>query len=176
MSDEHWRPVFGYEGQYEVSIIGRVRSLVAKDAPLIMKQNIRKDGYLQVQLKVNQKPNNQLVHRIVDKAFNGEMVEGLEVNHIDGDKTNNRLSNIERVTRKENVRHAWDTGLCNARTGDKNHATKISDETVRAIRAEKIERGEKRIKRGTLIAIMNKYGVSRSQLCRIINNKARHTK
>ena len=109
---EIWKPVVGYEGQYDVSSLGRVRSHVAKKPLLVLSQYRRKDGYLQVQLKVNQKPQNRLVHTLVDEAFNGPRVSGLEVNHVDGDKRNNDIGNLQRVTHQENVRHAWDSGLC----------------------------------------------------------------
>lgn len=173
MSDEKWRPVLGYEGKYEVSIIGRVRSLVARDAPLIMKQILRKDGYMQVQLKVNQRPNNRLVHTLVDEAFNGERINGKEVNHIDGNKRNNRLSNLVRVTRKENVQHAFQVGLCGIRKGEQNKNCTIPYETVTAIRSESVSRRNGRFKRGELARLSEKYRVSTGYIRRIILGEER---
>lgn len=173
MNEEIWKPVLGYEGKYEVSSEGRVRSLIAKNAPLIMRQNLRKDGYLQVQLKVNQQPKNRLVHTLVDEAFNGNRQPDREVNHIDGDKKNNRLSNLERLNRKENVRHAFKAGLCGSRRGERNPGCTIPDSTIIAIRSEPVEFSNGRFPHGSLTKISEKYGVSRSYVRKILTGENR---
>lgn len=122
-----WRPVFGYEGLYEVSDKGDIRSLVcggpfgkrkrpASRAVILSKD---KNGYIRVGLcKTGQSRKNMLVHRIVLFAFSGMPPVGMECNHIDGDKSNNRISNLEWVTRAENGRHKANTGL--AASGDRH--------------------------------------------------------
>lgn len=111
---EIWKPVVGYEGQYEVSNLGNVRSLIARAQNLELHKSIRKDGYIQVQLKVNQKPKNFLVHRLVACAFLPKDETRASVNHKNFNKSDNRLENLEFCTSKENAKHAWNGGRCNA--------------------------------------------------------------
>ena len=99
---EQWRPVVGYEGLYEVSSYGNVRS-IKRDIILKPRDN---GVYLRVNLYKNGKLKGCSVHRLVAEAFipNPENLE--TVNHIDEDKTNNHVYNLEWMTRKENVRHS----------------------------------------------------------------------
>ena len=64
---------------------------------------------------------NRPVHCLVWEAFVGEIPNGMQINHIDGDKHNNTLENLELVTPKENIQHAWKTGLCKSRKGIKTN-------------------------------------------------------
>lgn len=101
---EIWKEVIGYEGLYQVSDHGRVRSV---RRGIVLKPGAgggRRNSYLFVVLCVNNVRNNQLVHRLVAKAFLG--VHDLEVNHIDEDPHNNAASNLEWCTRQENVDHS----------------------------------------------------------------------
>lgn len=109
---EQWKPVVGYEGQYEVSNLGEVRSLVGRKLNAKLCRYVRKDGYIQVQLKVNQQPRNFLVHRLVASAFLPKDELRTSVNHKNFDRADNRLENLEFCTSKENVRHAWAGGRC----------------------------------------------------------------
>lgn len=111
-----WKPVLGYEGLYEVSNDGRVRSLDRKDrmgrdriGRELAQGNIN-TGYRKVDLKHNGKKSSKTVHRIVCDAFLGTAPD-MWVNHKDGDKNNNHLSNLEWVTPSDNHRHAYSTGL-----------------------------------------------------------------
>jgi HNH endonuclease len=70
-----------------------------------------KDGYLKVELFNNGTPCSRYVHRLVVEAFIGKVPAGLEVNHISGQKEDNRLENVEVVTHAQNTAHAWETGL-----------------------------------------------------------------
>lgn len=117
---EVWKDVPGYEGLYQVSNLGRVKSLERwrkngsgkqKIPERIMSQNAINRGYLMVQLSKNGVYKNVLVHRIVAEAF-VQNLNGLDtVNHINGNKTDNRSTNLEWVTRGDNLRHAFGTGL-----------------------------------------------------------------
>lgn len=117
---EIWKPILGYEGRYEVSNIGRVRSLVANHngryctkKEKILKQATNRLGYSVVRLTDDNKSLHTFtVHRLVMIAFVG-LAEGKEVNHINGIKSDNRIKNLEYVTHFENVQHAIRNGLYN---------------------------------------------------------------
>lgn len=109
MEKEIWKDVVGHEGLYQVSNLGRVKSLPRNGTILtekIIKPHLLKSGYLQVELSKNNKMHGYRVHRLVAESFvlNPEQKEC--VNHIDGDKTNNKVENLEWVTRSENQLHA----------------------------------------------------------------------
>ena len=94
--EELWRPVVGYEGLYEVSNLGRVKSLnyrrTGKEG--ILKSWPDDEGYLQVNLFKKGKRETNKVHIFVMRAFNGECPEGYEVDHIDWNPENNMLDNL----------------------------------------------------------------------------------
>lgn len=109
MNMENWRPVRGYEGLYEISDKGRVRSLPRNGTVLrkrILKPHLLKSGYWQVELSMDNKMHGYRVHRLVAAAFIPNPENKLQVNHIDGDKENNCVENLEWVTRSENQLHA----------------------------------------------------------------------
>lgn len=173
-NSEEWRPVVGYEGSYEVSSLGRIRSNIAKSKGLIRRLNLRKDGYVQVQLKVNQQPKNFLVHVLVDEAFNGPRVMGLEVNHKDGNKQNNSRFNLERVSRAGNVNHAFRMGLCGSRHGEANSFAKLNSEIVAQIRKEAalLMQSNGRLKYGACADLAQKYGIARTTVSGIVHGKS----
>lgn len=109
-----WRSIAGYEGRYEVSDEGQVRSLLT-DRVLKAAPNSRK--YFTVNLYDGSSPKKGCsfsVHQLVAWAFLGPQPEGLTVNHKDGKKGNNAKENLEYVTYAENNRHARETGLASA--------------------------------------------------------------
>lgn len=125
--EECWLPVVGFEGCYEVSNKGRIRSLDRKvwngkvwffKKGIILKMSKTTTGYWKVELsKKGVKKKSFKVHRLVAIAF-VENIEGKpNVNHIDGDPLNNNAENLEWCTQKENMLHAARNGLCN---GGKN--------------------------------------------------------
>lgn len=126
MSDEEqWRPVVGFEGLYEVSNHGRVRSLDREIQAVnrwgavgprilrgrMLRGNDQGSGYLSVHLAVDGERHPRLVHRLVAEAFCPAAEGAVYVNHKDGVKTNNTAGNLEWCTFSQNVRHAWATGL-----------------------------------------------------------------
>ncbi|MCC2341873.1 NUMOD4 motif-containing HNH endonuclease [Bacillus tropicus] len=105
--NERWKEVVGFEGYY-VSDLGNVKG---KQGTLLKQQLNKSTGYYHVNVRKNGKPRTNTIHRLVAEAFL-PMVEGkTQVNHIDGDKTNNNVNNLEWVTASENRKHAYDNGL-----------------------------------------------------------------
>lgn len=100
--DNYLEPVVDYEGVYCVSRSGNIYR-VGKQTPL--KQTIKSNGYHYVTLSKNNKRKKLYVHRIVAQAFIKNVDLDLEVNHIDGNKSNNTVGNLEWVTRLINVQH-----------------------------------------------------------------------
>ena len=110
MSDEVWRDVVGYEGLYVVSNLGNVRSLPKRARhreELEMTKRVGSGGYLYVHLRKSGKGNRRLVHRLVAEAFIENNLNKPQVNHIDGNKLNNVVENLEWVTPSENQLHAY---------------------------------------------------------------------
>jgi hypothetical protein len=136
---EQWRPVKGYERLYEISNLGRVRSLDKKvkcgyGAYRIMKGKILSltlgtTGSLRCALGSEQKFKTTFIHRIVAMAFLTKTPERNYVNHKNGIKTDNRIENLEWCTKHEDCQHAQDTGLSKARY----KARKLSLEQAREI-------------------------------------------
>lgn len=111
---ERWLPVVGYEGLYEISDSGRVKSLhdtKGYKPGRIIASRINTFGYRQIMLSKNGKTKQNSVHRLVASAFIINPLNKPQVNHIDSDKSNNNLSNLEWATRKENVIHAIENNL-----------------------------------------------------------------
>lgn len=119
---EIWKDIEDYEGLYQVSDVGRVRSLdryvhhscggKAKLKGIIKRLTPDKDGYLLVGLSGNgEKPTAGKVHRLVAISFIENPENKPTINHKDGDKSNNHKDNVEWATRSENTRHAIDSKL-----------------------------------------------------------------
>ena len=110
---EEWKPVSGYEGLYEVSNLGRVKTLAhGKGSNNHYKTGtLTKKGYLLVQFWKGNQRKGLYIHRIVANAFLPNPQNLPQVNHKDGDKTNNKVDNLEWCTNSENQIHAVDTRL-----------------------------------------------------------------
>ena len=119
--EEIWKAIEGYEGKYQVSNLGRVRSLDRQElvmnngalAPMSFKGKVLKpsiiNGYYHVALLDHQRHKTAKVHRLVAKAFVPGYFEGADVNHIDENKLNNVPSNLEWCTRRHNNMHGTRT-------------------------------------------------------------------
>jgi len=135
---ELWKPVDGYEGLYEVSSLGCVRSLPRMSATWTgsewrrpgreLTASADTNGYMRVLLTAADGSKKAVkVHRLVAKAFCGE-ANGT-VNHIDGDKANNTASNLEWCSQADNNRHAIKTGLVKSKIGQKQTKLSYTDAT-----------------------------------------------
>lgn len=100
-----WKEISGYEGIYEVSDTGLVRSLKFDKAKILKPQN-NGWGYLHVRLCKNGKAKITKIHRLVAEAFLPNPLSLETVNHIDEDKTNNNVSNLEWMSRTDNVAYS----------------------------------------------------------------------
>lgn len=110
--EEEWRPVKGYEGLYEVSNMGRVKSLHYGESR-ILKQSVSSNGHMKVDLNKDRTSNTKQVHRLVAEAFIPNPMNLSVVNHLDGDKHNNCAFNLEWCTYRQNTLHAIKLGLFN---------------------------------------------------------------
>ena len=162
---EHWRWVDGYEGLYMVSDQGRVMSVPRGTgrsffSGRVLKQGFGNSGYLHVALCRDGKMKTKEVHRMVATAFIKRPRNKTEVNHKDGIKTNNVVSNLEWVTRSENIKHSY--ANLPRKQYDHFHKVKLTDEKV----AEIMNRS------GTNAEIASIYGISDVMVGRIKNKKA----
>lgn len=124
---EEWIPIPSTGGVYCASNMGRVRK-----GQRVLTCFYDSKGYRWVALFLGSGRTARAIHRLVSEAFHGPCPEGLQVNHKDGVKTNNRLSNLEYVTPSRNREHALEHGL--APTGDECSYSKLSSENVRVAR------------------------------------------
>lgn len=121
-----WRPVRGFEEQYEISSEGDLRSLPRRGAwgGRIRAKGQHASGYITYQLWHGGTHTNKYAHRLVAEAWLGNPKEGLEVNHKDGNKKNNRVDNLEWVSPSCNIQHAFSLGLCTRKVGAQNKHSK----------------------------------------------------
>ncbi len=148
-----WRPVLGYEGIYAVSSAGAVRRIGVQVRGAHVGHDLRwqrsSTGYPMVNLFRDRKRSQRSVHSIVAEAFIGPRPEGKEVNHIDANRWNPHISNLEYVTRAENGAHMRRIGNANYAVGEAAARAKLTEAQVYEIRAAT----------GSLYAIADRYGV-----------------
>jgi len=118
---EIWKDIIGYEGLYQCSEYSNFRR---KNSLKILSVHLNKSGYYIVRLYKNGKGKSFIAHRITATAFIPNPENKETVNHIDGDKLNNHVSNLEWNTRSENIRHADKNGLRIMPKGDNHYSKK----------------------------------------------------
>lgn len=150
--NEEWRPVRDLGGLLEVSNLGRVRSVdryleVAGRCRLgrmqgnfrsfqpgkVLSACVATNGYLEVAQMVGGKRKKYRVHRLVAAEFVPGYFDGASIDHLDGNKLNNRPENLEWVTLSENSRRQWATGLCDLR-GEGQPGAKLTKEKAAAVK------------------------------------------
>lgn len=179
---EIWKYIKGFERFYQVSNLGRVRSMkiwlrrgkymkVGKEPYTIMKPGLWGEGYqngfgyLYLRLRKENKYVSIPVHRLVADAFikNDEMKPF--VNHIDFNRVNNCVTNLEWVTAKENSKHSHDYILSKMPRGVDNYKTKLSEKDVLEIRRKYDG------KRKTILRMAEKYGMRESGIWGVANRR-----
>ena len=139
MEQEQWKPIQEFNGEYEVSNLGRVRSMKRYYGMVgrIMPQTIQRKGYYAVTFWMNNKAYCRKVHRLVIEAFTPNPDSLPCINHIDGNKLNNHVSNLEWCTYQANMQHAVRTGLTHPhqwtdeerkQISERNKGQRVSDE------------------------------------------------
>jgi predicted XRE-type DNA-binding protein len=140
---EEWRIIPESKGWYEISNLGRVRSWFRNkwgrlSSPRIKKPSRNKQGHLWITIRTEQgKPKKHYIHSLVIHAFLRE--SNLEVNHINSDPSDNRLCNLEYVTRQENITHA--VNVLGKNRGEKASGSKLTEQDVWEIK-RRLDTGE----------------------------------
>ena len=126
---EIWKDIEGYNGLYKVSNLGRVKSFNQTSPKIVSAQKTRL-GYITIKLYKNGESIRKSIHRLVAKEFIPNPENKPEVNHIDCDKSNNSVYNLEWATRSENMKHADINGLLSDKRGYKSPCSKFEENDV----------------------------------------------
>lgn len=168
---EVWRPVVGYEGLYEVSDLGVVRSVTyvrkyrnSRRIGRVIRHAVNHRGYIVVRLCRDAVERSLMVHRLVLESFVGVRPDGLECRHFDGDKTNNALLNLSWGTSKENTADRIRHGTLSH--GERSGRAVISDAVACEIK-RRVTAGEK------CARVAREYGVSRGLVSHIKHGRRR---
>jgi hypothetical protein len=154
---EVWKYIKGYEGLYQISNLGQIKNNKGKYSII----GIDNCGYYRLNLKKNGKQKTHRVHRLLALVFIENTYNKPFINHIDGNKLNNSLDNLEWCTAKENIIHAVQNKLRIALKKE-NHGRAILDtEKVALIRSNQI----------SLSYALKVYGISKTQYYRVKNGE-----
>lgn len=170
MIQEIWKDIPGFEGYYQCSSFGKVRSLdrIIKGKRIkgkTLKPMVTEKGYEKVELRKDNKRSHGKVHRLVALTFISNPFNFKEVNHIDCDKRNNCCFNLEWTTRINNMRHAEENARMIHPKGENHHRTTLTNLQVLEIRS--LCESKKMTKR----AISKIYNVSESTIGDIYKRK-----
>lgn len=164
---EKWKNIKSFPG-YKVSNYGEIRSHRRKN-PIILSKRINKKGYYYVNLMDSTSKTTMyrsvLVHSLVASTFLRKSNNNLCVNHLDGDKLNNKVSNLEWVTNKRNSEHAFKLGLVSGRKGNLCNLSKLNAKQVLKIRLLK---GKSNLSYNDVALIFN---VTKSTIIQIVQRK-----
>lgn len=178
MSKIVWRDIPKYESTYQISSNGKIRSKdryihtnITKNKKRLIRGLVRKpvldqDGYKRICLYGNGKPKLRGIHRLVAETFIPNPLHKPQVNHIDGNKLNNSIENLEWVTQAENEAHAQQR--CLKACGEQNGWSKLTANYVVDIR-KKYVKGVNQYNPGTSLELRKKYKISNTHLIRIVN-------
>lgn len=153
---EIWKPILELDTYY-ISNLGRVKN---NKTGRILKQHPDKDGYYRVVLWNGKKRLNRILHRLLAQHFICNPKNKPQVNHIDGNKQNNNISNLEWATLSENRRHAFKTGLQFGKKGVLNYNAKLTEKDILNI-LFLLKNGAKNVD------LAKKYKVHRNHISRI---------
>ncbi|ODA69526.1 HNH endonuclease [Streptomyces sp. AVP053U2] len=123
-------------------------------------------GYLHIAIAEGHRVRRVYAHRVIWEHVHGAIPDGMQINHINGRKADNRIGNLELVTPAGNVQHAYDTGLITPVCGSRNGNAKLTTDQVLQIR-QRQRAGEQQQ------SLAVEYGVSKAQVCRIVSGKRR---
>lgn len=136
---EQWKDIPETDGYYQISNHGRIRSWKngrwgKRQSPKIMKLGYCRNGYKRYKVLIDDKLQNFSVHRMVAEAFIPNPENKPQVNHIDTDKANNHVSNLEWCTQSENMIHRGDMGVANYKRGEDLSSSIFTEKQVKHIR------------------------------------------
>lgn len=167
-----WRKIPGYS-LYEISNYGEIKTFNWKNKgkEKIMRPALDGSGYLRTMLKrdIDGKIHTVKVHRLVALAFLDNPKNKPHVNHLNGIRNDNRVSNLEWVTGSENIKHSFKIGLSSNR-GEKNPCATLTDEQVREILST-YEFGKKARKGITKKQLAEKYNTTFNVIKRLVQRK-----
>jgi len=163
---EIWKPIVGYEGIYEISNLGNVKSLSRKVFFLdtfrvvrekILKSNTNRYGYVTFTLSNDSIMKTVTAHRLVAIAFIDKIYGKEYINHIDGVKSNNTIENLEWCTISENNKHSFATGLNTSPKGTGHYNSKFEEKDIVFIRNSQLSESK----------LALKYNVNRATIGKI---------
>lgn len=142
--EEQWKDIIGYKGLYEVSNLGRIKSLPKtlvtfkhkrfRGEKLLCTTTFHPSGYRYVTLIKNKKRTSHSVHRLVGVHFISNPTNLPQINHEDTNKTNNKYLNLSWCTNEENAEHAKKNGLMNYQKGESHGCSKLKEKDIIEIR------------------------------------------
>ena len=158
---ENWKQVYGYEGLYEVSDLGKVRGLTSGKLLAPYKGSY---GYLRVDLHKNGNKKTERLHRLVLEAFKGPPSEGYQCRHLNHNKEDCSLVNLEWNTQQVNIQDNLDRGACNAPKGEEHYCAKMTWDNVREMRTLSLQGWN-------TSQLCRKYGLAYTTAANIVNHR-----